>query len=129
MRADYIASLGRVGKVSAASLASLGRVGQNVLLLIIPVEYTPFTLVTVRPAVHEADILASEFFVKIVEVERNKPEIIAGYVYAIAIDHPVDVEVLIAEYDAVVVPVENYELDVPAQEVKVEVIDAAIDVE
>ncbi len=112
MRADYIASLGRIGKVSASSLASLGRVGQNVLLLVIPVEYTPFTLVSVRPAVHEADILASEFFVKIVEVE-GKPEIVAGYVYAIALDHPVDVETLIAEY----------EVDVPSREVKVEVID------
>ncbi len=123
MRADYIASLGRIGKVSASSLASLGRVGRNVLILVIPVEYTPFTLVTVRPAVHEADILASEFFVKIVEVERNQPEIVAGYVYVIALDHPVDVETLIAEYDAVVIPVENYEVDVPAQEVKVEVLD------
>ncbi len=122
MRADYIASLGRIGKVSASSLASLGRVGQNVLLVVIPVEYTPFTLATVIPAVHEADILASEFFVKIVEV-GGKPEIVAGYVYAIAFDRPVDVETLIAEYDAVVVPVVEYEVDVPSQEVKVEVID------
>lgn len=122
MRADYIASLGRTGKVSASALASLGRVGRNVLLLIIPVEYTPFTLVTVRPAIHEAEILASEFFVKIVEVE-NRSEIVAGYIYVIALDHPVDVETLIKGYDAWVVPVEQYEVDVLAKEVKVEVID------
>jgi hypothetical protein len=122
MRADNIAALGRVGKIAATSIASSGRIGRNILLLIIPVDYTPFTLVTVRPAVYEADILASEFFVKIVEVE-GKSEIVAGYVYAIAFDHPVDVETLIESYDAWVVPVEQYEVDVLTKEGKVEVID------
>ncbi len=123
MRADNIAALGRIGKIAASSIASSGRIGRNILILIIPVDYTPFTLVAVRPAVFEADILASEFFVKIVANERNQPEIIAGYVYAIALDHPVDVETLIESYDAWVVPVEQYEVDVLAKEVKVEVID------
>lgn len=82
MRAEYIASKGRVGKVSAISIASSGRIGRIILLIL---EYPSLTLVMVVPMRQEAEIFAGEFLVKIVE-EKAMVDVFTEEFYVEVID-------------------------------------------
>lgn len=126
MRADNIASLGRIGKIAAQSIASSGRVGRNILLLIIPVEYTPFTIVSVEPNFYDNEILAREFFVEIVENEDKEAEVIAGYVYVIAVEQKFDLTVLENEGFVVVPEMRWFTVDTLETPFEVEVIDGGL---
>jgi len=126
MRADNIAALGRIGKIAASSIASSGRIGRNVLILIIPVEYTPFTLAHILPREYEAEVLAREFFVEIVENELHEAEVVAGYVYVLALDRPVSVETLFGASTVHVAPPEESKVEVLTKEFTVEVADGGL---
>jgi len=54
MKADQIAGLGRVGRVSAATIASLGRIGRKILEFFIPTE--PITFVSILPFAFQTEI-------------------------------------------------------------------------
>jgi hypothetical protein len=126
MRADNIAALGRVGKIAAQAIASSGRVGRNILLLIIPVDYTPFTLVSVEPHFFEQDILAKEFFVEIVENEEKEVEVVAGYVYVLATEQRFELDILSHEGFVTVLEVLKYEVEPLQTPFEVEVIDGGL---
>jgi len=123
MRADNIAALGRIGKIAAQSIASSGRIGRNILILIIPVEYTPFTVVSIEPNFHDSEILAREFFVEIVENEDKEVEVVAGYVYVVAAERRFELDILDHEGTVTVLEARWFTVETLETPFEVEVID------
>lgn len=123
MRADNIAALGRIGKIAAQSIASSGRIGRNILVLVIPIEYTPFTVVSIEPNFYDNEILAREFFVEIVENEDKEVEVIAGYVYVIAAERRFELDILEHEGTVTVLEARWFTVDALETPFEVEVID------
>lgn len=111
MRPEYVMSFGRIGKLTAEAIASSGRIGKNVLILFIPVEYTPYTIVTVEPNFYGQTILAKEFVVRIVENRRSELEVIAGYLYVIELDRRFEFDIVDFENYVTISDVRRFEVD------------------
>lgn len=110
-RAGQIASHGKTGTASALTLGSFGRVGHDLIIIIVPVEYTPFTTVSVEPHFYDEEILAREFFVEIVENENREVEVVAGHIYVLSTTRRFEIESLNDEYYVTVLEVAQYEVN------------------
>ena len=119
-----IASHGRIGATSAAGLGSFGRVGRVIEVFLLPIEYTPFSIVVPEPHIFTGEILAKEFVVEIVETEEQGVQVIAGYLYTVATERPLEVEITVdTEVQVAVIDPEEYDAEVISDEFDVEVID------
>lgn len=86
MAALRIATHGRAGAVSALGIGSFGRIGKVYEILLIPVDYTPFTIVTVLPSeIKDVEIEDSQLITIITRSETGF-EIEAYMMYVIVRD-------------------------------------------
>ncbi len=94
MAALRIASHGRAGAVSATGIASFGRLGKKVEIFLVPVEYTPFTIVTVLPSeIKDVEIESSQLVTVVMRSETGV-EIQAYKVFVVIRDSQTSIEII-----------------------------------